>query len=96
MENAAQALKIAGSVLLFVLALSVIILAFGQVRETSDTILNYRDRETVYIDGKLYYEASGTERQVGLETVIPTVTRAYIENYRVTFEGLNGRYYIFI
>ena len=93
MENAAEALKMAGAVLIFVLAISIIILSFGQVRETADIILDYRDRETIYIDGNYYYEASGTERQVGLETIIPTITRAYIENYKIVFEGLSQPIY---
>ena len=50
MENATEALKMAGAVLIFVLARSIIILAFGQVRETSDIILSYKDRETEYIN----------------------------------------------
>mgnify|MGYP005770393375 FL=1 len=86
MENAVDALKIAGSVLLFVMAISVAILSFGQVRQVSDVILDYRDRETVYIDGNYYYEASGTERSVGLETIIPTIYRAYFENYKIVFD----------
>lgn len=94
MENAAEALKMAGAVLIFVLALSIIILSFGQVRESADIILDYRDRETVYIDGGYYYEASGTERQVGLETIIPSIIRAYVENYKIVFEGLREPIYI--
>ena len=93
MENAADALKMAGAVLLFVLAVSVAIVSFGQTRETADTILDYKDRETVYIDGNLYYETTGTERTVGLETVIPTIYRAYLENYKVVFEGLDSPIY---
>ncbi|MBD8923289.1 hypothetical protein EGR52_07735 [bacterium] len=93
MENAADALKMAGAVLLFVLAISVAIVSFGQARETADTILDYKDRETVYIDGNLYYQATGTERTVGLETIIPTIYRAYIENYKIVFEGLNAPIY---
>lgn len=93
MENAADALKMAGAVLLFVLAVSVAIVSFGQARETADTILDYKDRETVYIDGNLYYETTGTERTVGLETVIPTIYRAYLENYKVVFEGLDSPIY---
>lgn len=91
MENAAEALKMAGTVLIFVLAISIIILAFGQVRETSDTILNYKDRETEYISDEQnhYYQTTGTERIVGLETVIPSIFRAYLENYKIVFEGLN-------
>ena len=94
MENAAEALKMAGAVLIFVLALSIIILSFGQVRETADTILDYRDRETMYIDGNYYYQASGTERQVGLETIIPSIIRAYTENYKIVFEGLKDPIYV--
>lgn len=93
MENAVDALKMAGAVLLFVLAISVAIVSFGQARETADTILDYKDRETVYIDGNLYYRATGTERTVGLETIIPTIYRAYIENYKIVFEGLNEPIY---
>ncbi len=93
MENAADALKMAGAVLLFVLALSVAIVSFGQARETADTILDYKDRETVYIDGNYYYKATGTERTVGLETIIPSIYRAYLENYKIVFEGLNEPIY---
>ena len=93
MENAVDALKMAGAVLLFVLAISVAIVSFGQARETADTILDYKDRETVYIDGNLYYRATGTERTVGLETIIPTIYRAYIENYKIVFEGLDEPIY---
>lgn len=98
MENAAEALKMAGAVLLFVLALSVAIVSFGQARETADTILDYRDREVQYIDGEeymdyFYYKSTGTERTVGLEAVIPTIYRSYIENYKIVFEGLDGPIY---
>lgn len=93
MENVADALKMAGAVLLFVLALSVAIFSFGRARETSDVILSYKDRETEYIDGNLYYKASGTERIVGLETIIPSIYRAYIENYKIVFNGLDEPIY---
>lgn len=98
MENAAQALKMAAAVLLFVLALSVAIASFSQARETSDIILNYKDREVQYIDDEeymdyFYYKSTGTERTVGLESVIPTIYRSYIENYKIIFEGLNEPIY---
>ena len=86
MENATDALKMAAAVLIFVLAISITILSFGQVRQASDTILDYRDRETTYIDGNYYYKTNGTERQVGWETVLPTIMRAYLENYKIVFD----------
>ena len=45
MENAVDALKMAGAVLMFVMALSVSIVAFGQVRQTADLVLDQTDRE---------------------------------------------------
>lgn len=48
MENAIDALHIAAGVLIFVVALSISINAFTEVRITSQTILNYRDREYDY------------------------------------------------
>ena len=87
MENAADALKMAAAVLMFIMALSVAIISYGQVRSTSDEILDIRDRETEYIDGNFYYETTGTERTVGLETIIPTIYRVYYENYRIVFTG---------
>lgn len=89
MENAAQALKVAGAVMLFVLALSIIIFYFGKVRLVSDTILNYKDRETIYIEGDLYYKTDVSVRTVSLETIIPSIFRAYLENYKIVFEGID-------
>ena len=87
MENAADALKIAASVLIFVLALSISINAFGQARVASQTVLEYSDREYDYT----YVENNGgTERIVGAETVIPSIYKAYMENYKIVFKNLPG------
>ena len=84
MENAVDALKIAASVLLFVVALSISINAFGEVRIVSQTLLDYTDREYEYT----YVENNGTtKRIVGLESVIPTVSKAYKENYKIVFDS---------
>ena len=77
MENAVDALKMAGAVLIFVLALSLGITSFSQARQASDAILDFQDRETEYINGDFYYETTGTERTVGLETIIPSIYRVY-------------------
>lgn len=93
MENAADALKMAGAVLIFVLALSIIIFAFSQARQTSDTILTYRDRETMYVESDYYYTSNQSERVVSFETVIPSIFRVYLENYKIVFEGLEKPIY---
>ena len=93
MENAVDALKMAGAVLIFVLALSLSITSFSEARQASDIILDFKDRETQYINGDFYYEATGTERTVGLETIIPSIYRVYNENYRIVFVGLSEPLY---
>ncbi len=85
MENAAEALKMAGMVLMFMIALSVSIVSFGKARETADIVMANMDRETTYIDGNMYYETSGATRKVGIETVIPTLKRVFNEGYEVEF-----------
>ena len=93
MENIAEALKMAGAVLLFVLALSIIIVSFGQVRQSVDIIIDYKDRETFYIETSYYYKSIGNERTVSFETIIPSVFRAYLENYQIVFDGITKPIY---
>lgn len=96
MENAADALKIAASVLIFVVALSISINAFGEARMTATTILNYQDNEYDYTYIEENTDASGnvsTERIVGVETVVPSIYKAYRENYKIVFKGLDGGVY---
>lgn len=99
MENAAEALKMAGSVLLFVIALSVAILAFSTSRESLDRIIKYSDRESLAIanDSRFYYLNSDedTQRYVGAETIIPTVYRAYKENFKVIFNFKESNYFLY-
>ena len=91
MENAAEALKMAAAVLIFVLALSISINSFSEVRQTSQTILNYRDREyeTTYVE-----DNGSTERLVGAETIIPSIYKIYQENYKIIF-NINSIGYLY-
>ena len=83
MENAADALKMAAAVLIFVLALSITINTFGEVRQTAQIILNYNDREYDYT----YVEDNGTtQRIVSAETIVPSIYRAYKENFKIIFK----------
>ena len=87
MENAVEALKMAAAVMTFVLALGISISSFSQARETSEALLAYTDRETV----TQYVEDSGNkERVVGKETIVPTIYRAYKENYKILFYNSDG------
>lgn len=106
MENAVEALKMAGSVLLFIIALSVAILSFTISRESLDKIIKYADRESLRIenDSRFYYIANDndiddvsrredrTKRYVGLETIIPTIYRSNTERFKIIFEFNSGSY----
>lgn len=92
MENAVEALKMAGAVLVFVMAISVIIFFFTRTRQATDTIVNYRDRESAYVNTGYYGGQIGT-RRVSLDTIIPTIYRAYVERYTIVFVGLDSPIY---
>jgi hypothetical protein len=87
MENAAQALRLAAWVLIFILALSLCINSFTQARQSVDQILMSTDREyiTTYVD-----QAKNTQRIVGAETIVPTIYRAYKENFKIRFKFLEN------
>lgn len=90
-DNLSDALKMASAVLIFVIALSICIVTFTQVRETSEAVLYAKD-DTNYYD---YIEQNDedrdyTKRVVGMETIIPTLYRYYKENYIVKFVDRNG------
>ena len=92
MENAADALLMGFSVLAFGLALSISLFAFNNVSVASETIINMRDRETsyTYVD----YTSEDTSRIVSVEDIVPSLYRAYKEQYLVRFEGLGDIYEI--
>ena len=90
MENAVDALHMAASVLIFVLALSISINAFGQARQTADMLVSYNDREYSYTYVEENTDKEGnvlTERLVGLDSIIPSIYKAYRENYKIVFEN---------
>lgn len=97
MENAADALKMAAAVLIFVVALSISINAFGQARQTSQLILDYKDREYnyTYINDNGNYSGGKTERIVSAETIIPSIYKAYKENYKIVFKFKTGDDYLY-
>ena len=99
MENAADALQMAAAVLIFVLALTIAINSFGQARQTAQLILdyNYREYDYTYVDQNVDEHGNlVTKRIVGLESVIPTIYKAYRENYRIVFDNLKEKgYYLY-
>ena len=86
MENASEALKMAATILIFVVALSTTVVMFSQLNKVSSTILIGVD-ETKYYD---YIESNEKTRIVGLETIIPTLYKYDKEKYTVLFLDTNG------
>lgn len=95
MENAVDALKIAFAVFIFVIALSIAMYMFTQVKLTSDLVMQASD-VTEYMDYTELNDMANSQtmvdndRIVGLETIIPTLYKYYKENYTVIFRNSNG------
>ena len=87
MENAADALKMAFGVLMFIVALSFSISSFSSAKKAIDNITHYRDKTQTYI---YVEEAKNNNRLVGIESIVPTMYKAYTENYRIEFYNENG------
>ena len=81
MENAVEALKIAFAVMMFVVALSLSISSLSQASSTVDAIINLNDRETEYT----YVIPTNSNRIVGVETVVPSMYKAYQEKFDIYF-----------
>lgn len=91
MENAIDALYIGVAVLIFVVALSVSINAFGNARATSQAVLDMKDREYDYT----YIQGDSTERIVGCETIVPSIYKAYKEHYKIVFKFTSSDFYLY-
>ena len=96
MENAADALKMAAEVLLFLLALGITISSFSQARETADVLISYTDRDYVtqyvenlfdnikLINGKniIYFQDYFVDGSIKVINDIPTVVLISVEERR--------------
>lgn len=82
MEDAVDALKLAFSVFVFILGLSIVFNMFTRAREVSDYVLEHTDN-TYFAE---YVDANDNDlkgRTVGIETVIPTLYRYYKEKFSI-------------
>lgn len=100
MENGVEALKIAASMLIFVLTITITISAFTTAIQALNKIFDmHNDDEYVTAkdeNGNEYYlnyinfRHDGGTREVGVETIVPAIYRAYKENYAIYFYKSNG------
>lgn len=99
MENASDALIMAGSMLLFVFALTVAISSLTNVRMQTQEILSDRDQLMITTDNSGEYinflksandDTDDAVRVVGIETVITSVRRMTKEDYTIYIDPLNN------
>lgn len=87
MENAVEALKIAFAMMMFVMALTLSISSFSTATSAVDSIITMRDRENAYT---YVQPAENLTRTVGIETIVPSMYRAYKENIEIYFLDTDG------
>lgn len=88
MENAADALKIAFAVLIFVIAITMTFMLISQAKSTADAVLFMGDKTNYYA----YYPGVTEEgRKVSIDTVISTVYKYYKESFWVTIKDKTGK-----
>ena len=91
MENAVEALKMAGFMLLFIIALSITMITLTQAKTTADSLVKNQDRQQSY----QYIEVTGDlskslSRTVTIADIIPTLYRYAQEDYAVQFYTSSG------
>lgn len=93
MDDAIQALIIAFSAIVFVIALSIAVYMIHQVTYTSEYLAYYSDSTRFYDNVDLENTDINSEgiRTVSIETIIPTLYRYYKENFCVKIYGTDGR-----
>lgn len=89
MENGVQALKLGASMLIFVIAITITISVFTMAAQALNRIfIAEEDQEYVKDSAGQYINFvnfDGGTREVGIETIVPAIYRAYSENYCMYF-----------
>lgn len=89
MENSAEALKLAGFTLLFVIALSVSMMTIMQAKRTSEQIIAYSDKTNYSSTIQENDSYENGNRIVSVYDIIPTLYRYNQEKYIVLFKDTN-------
>ena len=105
MENAANALKMAAAILIFIIAIASSFSLFGTAKQTADSIIGMRNKqkylEVAELDKVLYTSSetirsaegftSNGDRIVDVSDVISTIFRYSKEKYGVTIIQADGK-----
>ena len=101
MENGVEALKMAFGMLIFVLAISISISCFGMASQTLQRIWQMQQEDESYVTDSegnylnyVNFKIGDGNREVGIETIIPTMYKAYKENFAIYFYDAGGNPWI--
>ncbi len=92
MENASEALKMAGAMLIFVVALTITIISFTAARQASDSIVSTYGQLTTFYDYELY-KNTGSYREVKSDEIIANLYSYYQTNNTILFYYLKDGTY---
>ena len=92
MENASEALKMAGAMLIFVVALTITIISFTSARQASDSIVGTYGELTTFYDYELY-QTTGSYREVKSDEIIANLYSYYQTNNTILFYYLKSGSY---
>ena len=84
MENASEALKMAGAMLIFVMALTITIISFTSARQASDSIVSTYGQLTTFYDFESDQKA-GSYREVKSDEIIANLYSYYQTNNTILF-----------
>lgn len=88
MENAADALKMACAVFIFIIALSIVFSLIGKVKETADAVMNNSDKTNYY---EWYFgDKYDKGRSVGRETVVASLYNSGEESTSIYISSKTG------
>ncbi len=90
MENAVEALKMAGFMLIFIMGLSVAMFMLSRATFTADSIIQNEDRQSTYQYIEVENPALGLARTVTLADIVPTLYRYHTERFAVQFYDASG------
>lgn len=91
MENGVEALKLAASILIFVMAVTITISVFTSAVQALNRIFDMQNGDEYVTDANgnflnfVDFEVGKGTRKVGIETIVPTMYRAYKENFVIYF-----------
>ena len=85
MENAVEAFKMAGFILLFVIALSIAMITLTQAKTTADSIVQMKNKQESYQYIELAAGERNLSRTLPLADIIPTLYPYASEEYAVIF-----------